>query len=62
MTPDLRSYLDRVRTELPQELVDVHQRMSPKHETTAILSRLEEGYRSPVLVFHDAGKLAVYPS
>jgi 2,5-furandicarboxylate decarboxylase 1 len=49
---DLRSFLERLRRERPGDVVDVRREVSPRHETAAILARLEERFRSPVLVFH----------
>lgn len=50
---DLRTFLDAVREHLPREIVDVRRSVSPRYETTAILTRLEAAHRSPILVFHD---------
>jgi 2,5-furandicarboxylate decarboxylase 1 len=50
---DLRTFLDEVRTRRPKEIVDVERRVDPRHETTAILTKFEQRYRSPVLFFHD---------
>ena len=50
---DLRSFLELVRERLAGEIVDIRRPVSPCHETTAILTRFEQSYRSPVLFFHD---------
>lgn len=50
---DLRSFLETVRRERPREILDVRRRVSPRHETAAILTKLEQRYRSPILCFHD---------
>lgn len=49
---DLRSFLDALRRERPQEIVDVQREVCPRHETVAILTRFEQSYRSPILFFH----------
>jgi 2,5-furandicarboxylate decarboxylase 1 len=48
---DLRQFLDRVKKERPSDLVTVEREVNPRHETTAILTKLEEKQRSPILVF-----------
>lgn len=50
---DLRGFLEAVRAERPKEIVDVRRRVDPRYETTAILTKFEQRYRSPVLYFHD---------
>jgi 2,5-furandicarboxylate decarboxylase 1 len=49
---DLRSFLDLVRQERPRELVEVKRLVSPKYVTTAILTKLEQAFRFPTLLFH----------
>lgn len=48
---DLRSFLDRVRNERRSDLIEVAREVSPRHETTAILTKLEQRQRSPILLF-----------
>ncbi|HTG34994.1 MAG TPA: UbiD family decarboxylase [Thermoanaerobaculia bacterium] len=48
---DLRSFLERVRQERPTDLLELEREVDPRFETTAILTKLEERQRSPVLVF-----------
>jgi 2,5-furandicarboxylate decarboxylase 1 len=50
---DLRSFLEQVRKARPSDVVDVRVPVDPAHETAAILTKLEEKQRSPILVFHD---------
>jgi UbiD family decarboxylase len=50
---DLRGFLDAVRKARPSDVVDVRVPVDPCHETAAILVKLEEKQRSPILVFHD---------
>ena len=52
MIYDLRSFLDAVRAQLPKEILDVRRPVEPRFETTAILTKLQERYRSPILCFH----------
>ena len=52
VSQDLRSFIEAVRREYPGEIVDVHREVKPQHETAAILAKLENGYRSPLLFFH----------
>jgi len=49
--PDLRGFLDRVRAERRSDLIEIEREVDPRHETTAILTRLEEKQRSPILHF-----------
>ena len=48
---DLRSFLDRVREERRSDLLEVEREVNPRHETTAILTKLEGKQRSPILFF-----------
>jgi 2,5-furandicarboxylate decarboxylase 1 len=48
---DLRMFLETVRRERPRDIVDVGRTVNPKHETTAILTKLELAYRFPILSF-----------
>jgi 2,5-furandicarboxylate decarboxylase 1 len=48
---DLRTFLDTVRRERPRDIVDIGRAVNPKHETTAILTKLEQSYRFPILFF-----------
>jgi UbiD family decarboxylase len=49
---DLRTFIETVRREKPNEVVDIHREVNPRHETVAILTKFENNYRSPLLVFH----------
>ena len=56
MTPppvDLRAFLDRVRRERRTDLVEIERQVDPRFETAAILAKLEERQRSPILFFKD---------
>jgi UbiD family decarboxylase len=48
---DLRGFLERVRKERPTDLLEIDREVDPRFETTAILMKLEERQRSPVLLF-----------
>ena len=48
---DLRSFLERVRNERRTDLVEIEREVDPRYETTAILTKLEEKQRSPILFF-----------
>lgn len=48
----LRGFLDQVRQQRPRDLVEVRREVEPRYETAAILTRLEQKYRSPILFFH----------
>ena len=50
---DLRTFLDTVRRERPRDIIDISRPVSPKHETAAILTKLEQSYRFPILFFHN---------
>jgi 2,5-furandicarboxylate decarboxylase 1 len=51
VTSDLRGFLEQVRTSRRRDFVEVEQVVSPRHETTAILTKLEERQRSPIVLF-----------
>jgi len=48
---DLRTFLDTLRREKPREIVTVKRTVNPRYETTAILTKLEQSFRFPVLHF-----------
>lgn len=48
---DLRSFLGRVRSERPADLLEIDREVDPRFETAAILTKLEAQHRSPILVF-----------
>lgn len=50
---DLRSFLDRIKKERKSDFLEIHRQVDPRHETAAILVKLEEKSRSPILWFHD---------
>jgi 2,5-furandicarboxylate decarboxylase 1 len=48
---DLRAFLDEVRKSRPRDLLVVDREVSPKHETAAIVAKLEDRQRSPIVWF-----------
>jgi 2,5-furandicarboxylate decarboxylase 1 len=50
--PDLSTFIDTVRRERPREVLDIHRTVSPRYETAAILTKLEQSFRFPIVVFH----------
>lgn len=52
MGQDLRSYLDRIKRDKPDDLVIVSKEVDPAYEITALVVKLErERRRRPVIVF-----------
>jgi UbiD family decarboxylase len=51
--PDLRTFIDTIRRARPREILDVHRTVSPRYETAAILTRLEQASRFPILFFRN---------
>jgi len=50
---DLRNFIDSVRRERPRDIIDVRRSVSPRYETAAILTKLEQASRFPIIFFHD---------
>lgn len=50
---DLRIFLEQVRRDRPQEIVEIKRQVNPRYETTAILAKFEQSYRLPVFYFED---------
>ena len=48
---DLRTFLETVRRERPRDVVTVKRTVNPRYETTAILTKLEQSFRFPILCF-----------
>jgi UbiD family decarboxylase len=51
MTIDLRGFLDKVREVRRADLIEIDREVDPRYETTAIVAKLEERQRSPILLF-----------
>ncbi|MBA7513776.1 Phenolic acid decarboxylase [subsurface metagenome] len=47
----LRNFLDILKKEAPEEIIHVKKEILPMYETTAILTKLEQQNRFPVLIF-----------
>lgn len=50
---DLRTFIETVRTKRRADVVEVERSVAPKYETAAIVTKLEERGRSPMLLFRD---------
>lgn len=50
---DLRTFIELVRTKRRADAVDVEREVQPKFETAAIVTKLEERGRSPMLMFRN---------
>ena len=50
---DLRSFMDRLETEGPEELLHVRKAVRREHEVTGLLMQLESSGRFPALFFHE---------
>ncbi len=50
---DLRSFIAQVRTKRRADVVDVEHEVSPRFETAAIVTKLEQRGRSPMLLFRN---------
>jgi len=50
---DLRTFIETVRTKRRADVVDVEREVQPRFETAAIVTKLEERGRSPMLLFHN---------
>lgn len=48
---DLRTFLEKIRTERKADLVEVEREVSPRYESAAIVVKLEEQKRSPILYY-----------
>ena len=53
MTKDLRSFLDEVERNEPDQVLHIREKVSPKFEVTAVLEILEQEHRYPVIVYED---------
>lgn len=51
--PDLRGFIDLVRQQKPRDILDVYRSVSPWYETTAVITKLEQAARYPIVFFHD---------
>ena len=51
MTPDLRGFLAAYERENPKEFCRIHREVDPKYEVAAILTKLEEARKLPILFY-----------
>lgn len=49
---DLCSFVEAVRRERPRDVLDIHRTVNPRYETAAILTKLEQAARFPLVFFH----------
>lgn len=50
---DLRAFLAEVRQKRPADVLEVDREVDPRHETAAIVTKLEQRGRSPILLFRN---------
>ena len=48
---DLRSFIDKVRQESPDEVLTISKEVDPRFDITAFVVKLEQERRFPILVF-----------
>jgi 2,5-furandicarboxylate decarboxylase 1 len=56
--PNLFNFIDTVRRERPRDVLDIHHTVSPRYETAAILTKLEQSSRFPIVFFHHVDRSA----
>jgi UbiD family decarboxylase len=56
--PNLLNFIDTVRRERPRDVLDIHHTVSPRYETAAILTKLEQSSRFPIVFFHHVDRSA----
>jgi len=57
MNLGMRVYLDRLERDRPSEVVRIEKEVSPEYEIPAVLQRIEERGRQPVLIFENVRNL-----
>jgi len=50
---DLRSFIENVRREFPDEILTISKEVDPRFEITALVAKLEQERRFPILVFEN---------
>src|SRR4051812_17203307 len=48
---DFRTFLEKIKSDLPSEFVEVEKEISGTYETTAVITKLEMERRTPVVFF-----------
>src|SRR5207245_10111958 len=50
---DLRSFIEKVRQEAPEDVLTISKEVDPRFEITALVVKLEEERRFPILIFEN---------
>ena len=50
---DLRSFIEKVRREQPEEVLDITREIDPRFEITALVAKLEQERHFPILIFEN---------
>ena len=50
---DLRGFIEKVRQEFPEEVLTIAKEVDPRFEITALVAKLEQERRFPILVFEN---------
>ena len=53
MSQDLRSFIEKVRQESPEEVLTISKEVDPRFEITALVVKLEQERRFPIMVFEN---------
>jgi 2,5-furandicarboxylate decarboxylase 1 len=61
MVEDIRSYLELVKTAVPDEYVEIEKEVDPLYEATAIVKKLEDQGKYPLVLFKNMRNLKGVP-
>src|SRR5262245_27361953 len=50
---DLRSFIEKVREESPEDVLTISKEVDPRFEITALVAKLEQEKRFPILIFEN---------
>ena len=50
---DLRSFIEKVRQEFPEDVLTISKEVDPRFEITALVAKLEQERRFPILIFEN---------
>ena len=50
---DLRSFIEKVRQEFPEDVLTISKEVDPRFEITALVVKLEQERRFPILIFEN---------
>ena len=53
MSQDLRSFIEKVRQESPEDVLTISKEVDPRFEITALVVKLEQERRFPIMVFEN---------